>query len=99
MTTDIAGATAETFVPTAAEVGRVLSVQLSYTDDDGFDEALEQEIDDIIYSFFVDGETALADAISNVEENGIIGLASAGTGQNYADMAEITISTNNVTLN
>ncbi len=96
---DITGATAATFEVTQSDLGNVLSVHVTYTDDSGFDEALEQTAVDEIFSFYVVGEVSLTAALTNAVESDTIGIADvADPTDDYNDMAELTLGTNNITV-
>lgn len=93
---DIGGATAQTFVLTAAELGTVVSVTASYTDDDGFDEMVDGEAADVVYSAIVTGETTLLAAAGAASDGDVIGLDDPTGGDDYADMAEVVFAANNL---
>ena len=86
---DIGGATTATYDLTAAELGAVISVTASYTDDDGFAEGpISDTAADIVYSAIVVGETTLQAAAAAAADGDIIGLADP-SGDDYVDMAEV----------
>ena len=91
---DIANANASAYTLTAAEVGKTLSVAVTYADNDGFDEALSASATDIVYSAIVANKAALASAVNASVSGDIIGL----TAGDYADMDELAIAVSNVTV-
>lgn len=95
---DISGETSSTYTTVDNDLGKVISVNVSYIDDSNFDEMLTQTAVDEVFSFYVDGETAFADALTNIVENGTIGIASAAVGEDYTDMTEMAIATNNIVI-
>lgn len=89
----IPNATTETFVPTAAQRGAILSVSTSYMDQDGFAEGpLTATAGDIVYSFIVTGEISLLAAVATATTGDIIGLAEATGGDDYEAMAEVNFA-------
>lgn len=96
---DVAGATNSTLLIADTDLGKVISVSLSYTDDASFDETLAQTSVDQIFSFYVQGETSFAAALANAVENDTIGVASvADPSDDYENMAELTLGTNGLTV-
>lgn len=96
---DIAGATSETYTPVADDLGKLISVTVSYTDDAGFVETLTQTSSSEIFTFYVTGASSLVNAVANAVENDSIGIASASdTADNYENIPEIDISVDNITL-
>ncbi|MEL7448907.1 MAG: chondroitinase-B domain-containing protein [Pseudomonadota bacterium] len=94
---DIGGATLETLTLTAAQRGALISVNASYTDNDGFAEGpLVATAADITYSAIATGEATLQAAAGAAVAGDIIGLASASGGDDYADMAEVLFDTDNL---
>lgn len=83
----IANANAASYTLTSAELGKTLSVSMSYTDDDGFDEALSATASGSVYSAFVSDAAALANAVAAAADGDIIGVQTGS----YANMAELTI--------
>lgn len=95
----VMGATEASFTPTAAERGLVLSVTASYMDDDGFAEGpLTATAPDIVYSFVVTGEMSLTAAAAGAADGDVIGLASAGAGDDYDTMGPIEFTANMLTI-
>ena len=80
------------------QLGLSVTVTASYTDGAANAEAPSATTRDIIHSFIVDGETSLAEAVGLAADGDIIGLDSALGGDDYEDMAELEILTDNVTL-
>ncbi|MEM7610427.1 MAG: chondroitinase-B domain-containing protein [Pseudomonadota bacterium] len=96
--TDIMGATNAVFTLTSAEVGSTLSVSAAYTDDDGFTEGpLIATAADIVYSAIVTGEASLLAAAAAATDGDVIGIDSP-MGDDYADMAEVEFSANDLTI-
>jgi poly(beta-D-mannuronate) lyase len=97
--TDIPGATESTYVVTESEVGQVVSVNVSYTDGGGFDEALTESAVDIVFNFFVTGEASFANALANAAEGAIIGIGPVASAEDdYDSMAELSLDTNGITI-
>jgi len=90
--------TTNDYVLQPAQLGLSVTVTVSYTDGDANAEAPSATTRDIIHSFIVDGETSLAAAIGIAVDGDIIGLDSDVGADDYEDMAELEISTDNVTL-
>ena len=87
---DIVGATSSTFMPTLGERGATLTVEVSYTDDDGFVEGpTTASAPDIVYSAIVTGEASLRAAATTATVGDIIGLDDPADGEDYTDMEEI----------
>ncbi|MDJ0711949.1 MAG: hypothetical protein QNJ14_16290 [Woeseiaceae bacterium] len=81
-----------------AQLGLSVTITATYTDGAANAEAPSATTRDFIHSFIVDGETSLASAIGLAMDGDIIGLDSALGGDDYEDMAELEIVTDNVTL-
>lgn len=96
--TDIAGANGATFAITSAEIAKVLSVTADYTDAGGYVEALSAEHNDVVYSFIATGEATLASALASAADGDWIGIADAQNGDDYENMAEMTIGNNNMMI-
>ncbi len=95
---DISGATSGTYTLTTAELGTIVSVTASYTDDDGFAEGpISDTALDIVYSAIVTGETTLQTAAAAAVDGDIIGLDSA-SGDDYQDMAEVDFAANDLRI-
>ena len=90
--------TTNDYVLQPEQLGLSLTVTATYTDGAGNAESPSATTRDIIHSFVVDGETSLAEAISLAADGDIIGLDSDLGGDDYEDMAELEIITDNVTL-
>ena len=95
---DISGATSQTFVSTASQLGQILGVSVSYTDNDGFAEAATATATGRLFSAIVNGEASLATAITNASDGDWIGLSSASGGENYSNLAELTFAANSLTI-
>lgn len=80
-----------------AQLGLSVTVTASYTDGAANAEAPAATTRDMIHSFIVDGETSLVAAIGLAVDGDIIGLDNA-VGDDYEDMAELEIATDNVTV-
>jgi parallel beta-helix repeat protein len=93
----IADATNIMYTPTLAEVGKSLSVQVIYSDTDGYAEDVMASTDALVYSYIVTNEADFIAAVAGLVEGDWIALDSAAGGD-YADMAEISVTVNNVTL-
>jgi poly(beta-D-mannuronate) lyase len=95
---DIASAIDMTYVLTAAERNKVISVNAEYTDNGGNAEGpLTATATDVVYTAIVDGEAALVAAVAAAVDGDVIGLGSADS-DDYLDMAELELATDNVTL-
>ena len=95
---DIGGATLMDYTLTGAELGAIMSVTASYTDDDGFAEGpINDALLDIVYSFITVGETTLQAAAAAAVDGDIIGLDSP-SGDDYQDMAEVDFSANDLRI-
>jgi len=81
-----------------AQLGLAVTVTATYTDGAANAEAPAATTRDFIHSYIVDGEASLATAIGLAVDGDIIGLDSAVGGDDYEDMAELEIVTDNVTL-
>lgn len=93
---DIAGATLGTYDLTRTELGTVISVSATYTDDAGFDEGPHTDTaQDIVYSFIVVGETTLQAAAAAAVDGDIIGLDSPA-GDDYIAMAQVEFTANDL---
>ena len=98
---DILDATTETLALSADQLGTEISVNVTYTDNDGFADGGSATATSLVYSVVVNGEAALVNALAAAAEGDWIALGSAegDAGVNdYADMATITLSLNNLTL-
>lgn len=95
---DITGATLGTYSVTSDDLGTVLSVSADYTDSDGFTESLTAEHNDVVYSFITTGEQSLESALSSAADGDWIGLADAADGDDYENMAEMTINNDNLMI-
>ncbi|MFK8014018.1 MAG: chondroitinase-B domain-containing protein [Gammaproteobacteria bacterium] len=95
----IDGATESTYSLTSAERGAVITVTATYVDNDGFSEGpITATADDIVFSAIVTGETTLLAAALAASEGDVIGLASADGGDDYADMAEVAFTSDNLVV-
>ena len=90
--------TTNDYVLQPAQLGLSVTVTASYTDAAANAEAPSATTRDLIHSFIVDGETSLAAAVGIAVDGDIIGLDSALGADDYEDMAELEIATDNVTL-
>jgi poly(beta-D-mannuronate) lyase len=90
--------TTNDYVLQPEQLGLSVTVTASYTDGDANAESPFATTRDIIHSFIVDGETSLAEAVNLAVEGDIIGLDSALGADDYEDMAELEIGTDNITL-
>ena len=81
-----------------AQLGLAVTVTVTYTDGAANAESPSATTRDIIHSFIVDGETSLADAVGMAVGGDLIGLDSALGGDDYEDMAELEIATDDITL-
>ncbi len=81
-----------------AQLGLSVTVTASYTDGDSFAESPSDTTRDFIHSYIATGELSLAAAIAAAADGDIIGLDSAAGGDDYEDMAELEITTDNVTV-
>ena len=99
---NIDGATEATLVVTDADLGKVLSINVSYTDDANYEEDLSKSADDQIFTFYVQGEVSLTAALANAQEGDSIGIAdvlnTSDTADDYEDMAELSIAQNNILI-
>ena len=103
---DILGATNETLLLSADELGTAISVSTTYTDNDGFPGSGSAAGTGLVYSFLVNSETTLRDALAAAVEGDWIALDSpvgAAGLDDYADMSvgefsEIELGTNNLVL-
>ena len=95
---DIAGATDATFTLTSNEIGTVLSVTADYTDSDGFTEALSAAHNDVVYSYISTGEASLIAALASAADGDWIGIADPQNGDDYENMAEMSINNNNIMI-
>lgn len=95
---DIAGATGASFTITSNEIASVLSVTADYTDSDGFSEALSATHNDVVYSYIATGEASLAAALTSAADGDWIGIADAQNGDDYENMAEMSINNNNMMI-
>ncbi|WP_185968084.1 chondroitinase-B domain-containing protein [Thalassotalea sp. PS06] len=93
----IDGATTDEYMLTAAELGKVVTVNAMYTDGDGAAEDLTASVGDRVYSAIVKNEDELVAALGVASENDWIALASA-SGGDYTDMAPITIDIDGLVL-
>jgi len=90
--------TTNDYVLQPAQLGLSVTVTASYTDGAANVESPTLTTRDFIHSFIADGETSLAAAIGVAVDGDIIGLDSAVAPDDYEDMAELEIATDNVTL-
>lgn len=90
--------TTNDFVLLPEQLGLSVTVTASYTDGAANAETPSATTRDIIHTVIVDGETSLAEAISLAMDGDIIGVDSALGGDDYQDMAELEIVTDNVTV-
>ncbi len=90
--------TTNDYVLQPAQLGLSVTVTASYTDGDAFAESPSDTTIDFIHSYIADGEVSLAAAIGLAVDGDIIGVDSAAGGDDYADMAELEIDADNVTL-
>ena len=90
--------TTNDYVLLPAQLGLSVTVTASYTDGAANAESPSATTRDFIHSFIVDGETSLAEAINLAVDGDIIGLDSDVGADDYEDMAELEIGTDNVTL-
>jgi poly(beta-D-mannuronate) lyase len=90
--------TTNDYVLQPEQLGLLVTVTASYTDAAANAESPSATTRDIIHSFIVDGETSLAEAINLAADGDIIGLDSALGADDYEDMAELEIATDNLTL-
>ncbi|MEL7370075.1 MAG: poly(beta-D-mannuronate) lyase, partial [Myxococcota bacterium] len=83
-------ATTATYTPMTTDQGSMLSVTVSYIDDDGFEEGpIQATINDVIYAAIAVGEASLLAAVATATTGDLIGLASPANGEDYVDMSEI----------
>ncbi len=94
----VSNLTTNDYVLLPAQLGLSVTVTASYTDGDGFAEAPADTTTDFIHSFIADGEVSLVAAVGAAMDGDIIGIDSAASGDDYEDMAELEIDTDNVTL-
>ena len=80
-----------------AQLGLSVTVTASYTDGEANAESPSATSRDLIHSVIVQGETSLAAAVAAAVDGDIIGLDSP-VGDDYEDMAELEIATDNVTI-
>ena len=90
--------TTNDYVLLPAQLGLSVTVTATYTDGEANAETPSATTRDLIHSFIVDGETSLAEAVGLAVDGDIIGLDSALGGDDYEDMAELEIATDNITL-
>ena len=90
--------TTNDYVLQPAQLGLAVTVTASYTDGDAFAESPSATTRDFIHSFIADGEVSLAAAIAAAADGDIIGLDTPAPTDDYEDMAELEITTDNVTL-
>jgi poly(beta-D-mannuronate) lyase len=79
-------------------LGLAITVTASYTDAAANVESPSETTRDFIHSFIVDGETSLVAAVGIAVGGDIIGLDSALGADDYDDMAELQITTDNITV-
>lgn len=94
----VSAQTTNDYVLQPAQLGLAVTVSASYTDGDLFAESPSATTRDFIHSFIADGEVSLIAAVGAAVDGDIIGLDSAAGGDDYEDMAELGIATDNVTL-
>ncbi len=90
--------TSNDYVLQPAQLGLTVTVTAYYIDADLFGESPTDTTRDFIHSYIADGELSLAAAVAAAADGDIIGVDSAVAPDDYQDMAEIQISTDNVTL-
>jgi len=90
--------TTNEYVLLPAQLGLSVTVTVTYTDGAANAESPAATTRDIIHSFIVDGEMSLAAAIGIAVDGDIIGLDSDIGADNYEDMAELEITTDNITV-
>ena len=90
--------TTNDYVLQPGQLGLSVTVTASYTDGAANAESPSALTRDLIHSVIVDGETSLAAAIGVAADGDIIGVDSDVGADDYEDMAELEISTDNVTL-
>ena len=81
-----------------AELGLSVTVTASYTDGAANAESPSATTRDFIHSFIATGEVSLTAAVGAALDGDIIGVDSAIGPDDYEDMAELEIATDNVTL-
>ena len=86
------------FVLQPAQLGLSITVTATYTDAAANAEMPSATTRDFIHSYVVEGEVTLAEAIGLAVDGDIIGLDSDIGSDDYEDMAELEIVTDNVTL-
>ena len=90
--------TTNDYVLQPLQLGLSVTVTASYTDGAANAESPSATTRDLIHSFIVDGEIALITAMGLAVDGDIIGLDSEIGADDYEDMAELEIGTDNVTL-
>ena len=90
--------TTNDYVLLPEQLGLSVTVTASYTDGAANAESPSATSRDLIHSVIVDGEMSLAAAIGVAVDGDIIGLDSALGGDDYEDMAELEIGTDNITI-
>ncbi len=90
--------TTNDYVLQPAQLGLLVTVTATYTDGAANAETPSATTRDFIHSFIVDGEISLAAAVAAAMDGDIIGLDSDLGADDYEDMAELELVTDNVTL-
>ncbi len=90
--------TTNEYVLLPAQVGLSVTVTVTYTDGAANAETPSATTRDIIHTYIVNGEASLAAAVGAALDGDIIGIDSALGGDDYEDMSELEIVTDNVTL-
>lgn len=80
-----------------AQLGLSVTVTASYTDGAANAETPSATSRDMIHSVIVEGETSLVAAVGAAVDGDIIGIDNP-VGDDYADMAELELATDNITL-
>ena len=96
---EVTDQTENDYVLQPAQLGLTVTVTATYIDGAANPESPSETTRDFIHSFIVDGETSLAEAVNVLAVDGdIIGLDSALGADDYEDMAELEITTDNLTI-
>ena len=90
--------TTNEYVLLPAQVGLSVTVTVTYTDGAANAETPSATTRDIIHTYIVNGEASLAAAVGAALDGDIIGIDNALGGDDYEDMSELEIVTDNVTL-
>jgi hypothetical protein len=96
----IDGASTSTYSPVTADLGKVLSVSIDFTDDDGFDESVSASAEGIVHTFVSEGLSDLMAASLAAVDGDIIGLASGDYANTDADALTnaMVFAANNLTI-